>query len=353
MTEAQKKILSFLGENGSASATELGHMLKVSRQYVHTQMHDLRESGRVVLLGRANRARYVLARKDLVAKVKSSLRDIHRIFANKNLQEDVVFDDIKQETGIFEDMPENVERMAKYAFTEMLNNAIDHSQTEVIDISVKRDNSLFRFMIIDHGIGIFNNLMQKRGLASELEAVQDLLKGKQTTAPGAHTGEGIFFTSKVADTFTISSGKKRIIFANMLDDVFVEDNMKNRKGTKISFVLSIRSKKDLKNIFDEYSSDSYEFNKTSVAVRLYKMGSMYISRSQGRRIMTGLDKFAEVVLDFRHISTVGQAFADEVFRVWARNNPRTKVTFEHANENVSFMIQHVLGSLPEEKTLFS
>lgn len=352
MTEAQKKILSYLGEHGSASASTLAGILGVSRQYVHTQIHDLRESGRVVLLGHANRATYALANREVIARIKSGIRDMHRTLLNHGLQEDVIFDEIKRETGIFDGVPDNVERIAKYAFTEMLNNAIDHSHSENIEIVMRRDNSLFRFTVTDRGIGIFNNLMEKRQLASELEAVQDLLKGKQTTAPGAHTGEGIFFTSKAADTFTISSGHKRVVFANRLDDIFVEDNAKTKKGTKVTFVLSTRSTKDLKNIFEEYSSDSYEFDRTSVAVRLYKMSSMYISRSQARRIMAGLDKFTQVVLDFKHITTIGQAFADEVFRVWARSNPQTKITYEHAGENVLFMIRHVLGSSADQKPLF-
>jgi hypothetical protein len=45
-------------------------------------------------------------------------------------------------------------------------------------------------------------------LKNHLEAIQDLLKGKQTTMPKSHSGEGIFFTSKIADNLTISSSQE-------------------------------------------------------------------------------------------------------------------------------------------------
>ena len=55
---------------------------------------------------------------------------------------------------------------------------------------------MLSFIVNDSGIGIFRNIMQKRNLKSELEAIQDLMKGKTTTMPESHSGEGIFFTSK-------------------------------------------------------------------------------------------------------------------------------------------------------------
>ena len=71
----------------------------------------------------------------------------------------------------------------------------------------------------------------------------------------------------------------------------------------------------------------------------------YISRSQARRIVLGLEKFKHVVLDFRHISTVGQGFVDEVFRVFQSKYPQIKIEYTNANDDVKFMIER---SLPLE-----
>jgi hypothetical protein len=48
-----------------------------------------------------------------------------------------------------------------------------------------------------------------------------------------------------------------------------------------------------------------------------------------------------VVLDFKGVQTVGQAFADEVFRVWQKNHPAIRIEMRHAGENVQFMVRHV------------
>lgn len=57
-----------------------------------------------------------------------------------------------------------------------------------------------------------------------------------------------------------------------------------------------------------------------------------------------LDKFSEVVLDFRDVQSVGQGFADEVFRVFARRYPTIVLKTENANSVIDAMIRHVSSS---------
>lgn len=188
--------------------------------------------------------------------------------------------------------------------------------------------------------------MRKNNLKNELEAIQDLLKGKQTTAPQIHSGEGIFFTSKAADGFVIESSSKKLIFNNIIGDFFVQD-IKGFKGTKVIFVISLLSNRKIEKIFRKFSGETFEFEKTKVAVRLYKMSSLYVSRSQARRIMIGLEKFKAIELDFDRIKSIGQSFADEIFRVWKSNNAGIKISALNANENVDFMIKRAMR--PEEQ----
>jgi uncharacterized protein DUF4325 len=58
-----------------------------------------------------------------------------------------------------------------------------------------------------------------------------------------------------------------------------------------------------------------------------------------------LDQFQEVILDFKGVSVVGQAFADEIFRVYQLANPEIKIYAHHANENVMSMITRALYRL--------
>ena len=57
--------------------------------------------------------------------------------------------------------------------------------------------------------------------------------------------------------------------------------------------------------------------------------------------MSGLDKFKTILLDFKNVETVGQGFADEVFRVWKSRHPGIEIIVKNANDNVQFMINHV------------
>lgn len=113
----------------------------------------------------------------------------------------------------------------------------------------------------------------------------------------------------------------------------------------MNFAVSINTKKQLKDVFRKYTDSSYEFSKTDVVVKLYRMGSEYISRSQARRIVAGLEKFRTVMLDFSGVDTVGQAFADEVFRVWGSGHPGVAIIVKNANDNVEFMIKRAQANV--------
>lgn len=335
-------IIRKLNKKGEVRSSDIVKATGLSRTYINRFFQQLRNEGKITLLGKANRARYVIATERAVSQAKMGITSIKRILRNEGLSEDRVLDDIKRRTGIFLGIRKNIADILYYAFTEMLNNAIEHSGSKKIEVSMEKDKAGMQFHVFDQGIGIFTSIMQKRRINSDMEAIQDLIKGKLTTSPEAHTGEGIFFTSKVATVLTIRSSRKKIIFDNLINDIFIKD-IKNIDGTKINFSISFDSKKELGDIFGQYADDSFEFSKTKVTVKLYRTGSRYISRSQARRILSGLDKFKTIILDFHNVETVGQGFADEVFRVWKLRYPKITMVTQNANQNVGFMINRALA----------
>ncbi len=336
--DIKKIILEQLTKKGEIKVADVIKATGFSRAYINRFLQELKKEGKIVLIGKANAARYILSEK--AEKAKKDILSINKIMSNTNLSEDVILSEIKEQSGIFMSLPKNIISIIDYAFSEMLNNAIEHSKSDKITVFVAQEGRKIVFEVLDHGIGIFNNIMSKKKLNNEMEAIQDLLKGKQTTAPHKHSGEGIFFTSKIADEFLIQSFGKKIIFNNLINDVFVKDSFKI-KGTKINFSISITSKKELNDIFKDYSGESFEFSKTKVKIDLYEIDNAFISRSQARRVLAGLEKFKEIVLDFKNVETVGQGFADEVFRVWKNNHPSIKIENQNANENILFMIERV------------
>lgn len=335
-------ILNKIKQKKVIKASDIVKATGFSRAYINRFFQELREEGRIVLIGQANKARYVLAQKGAVAKAKKGILVFRCLLKNKSISEDVVLDEIKKKTGIFLALPKNVIQILNYDFTEMLNNAIEHSRSQFIKIFMEKGEGTIRFDVIDKGVGIFNNIMKKRGLNNHLEAIQDLIKGKQTTAPKEHTGEGIFFASKAADRLTIQSSKKKLIFDNIAEDIFIKD-IKKVKGTKVNFIIRQRTKRDLNAIFRQYTEGMFEFGRTRVIVKLYKTSTEYISRSQARRIVSGLEKFRVITLDFEGVKTIGQGFADEIFRVWQRRHPGIKIICKNANENILFMVERAIS----------
>lgn len=336
-----RKLILNKAKRGSITVAEAVRATGFSRAYVFRFFQKLTENGELVKIGHTNRSRYVLAKNKSIKKAKRNLLNFSRIFNNKNLKEESVFKLIKSETGIFDGIKENVVNILEYAFTEMLNNAIEHSGSLKIKVSIKREGVIIRFDVIDWGVGIFEKIIHSRHLADAEEAIQDLLKGKQTTDPESHSGEGIFFTRHIADTFSIRSSAKKLFFNNKIDD-FTIVTIKPIFGTRIMFNIAIDSKKELKNVFGKYTGESFEFSTTEVTVRLYERGmTTFISRSQARRILQGLEKFKKIILDFDKVRAIGQGFADEVFRVWQRKYPEIKITVKNSDQDIDFMIKRV------------
>jgi hypothetical protein len=159
--------------------------------------------------------------------------------------------------------------------------------------------------------------------------------------PSRHSGEGLFFSSKATDWFEISSGTLRWVVDNRRGDMAVGALDPQVHGTEVRVEVDSDTDRDLHQIFDEYTED-FEFNKTRTVIRLFAIGTEFVSRSQAKRLVNGLEAFREVVLDFKGVDLVGQGFADEVFRVWAREHPEVRLVPTDMNDAVAFMVERVI-----------
>ena len=331
-------ILSEALKVGKITSKEIADKFGVSRQFAQRVLRDLVQKGLMIKLGSTRAASYVLPKYAGSVEWKFDKR-----FSNENLSEHEILEDIEGRAQFRQSLSENVRSIFEYASSEMLNNAIEHSQSQNIQIDVEKSENSLLFHINDFGIGVFRNVMSDRDLESELEAIQDLLKGKTTTQPQAHSGEGIFFTSKVADVFSLESFGKKLTVNNEIDDIFIEEVKPSKRGTKVTFQIACDSEKHLNDTFAEFQTDPEEhaFDKTEIQIKLYTMGTIHISRSQARRVLAGLEKFKSIVLDFNKVPNVGQAFADEIFRVFKNKNPDIQITSINTNKPVQFMIDRV------------
>ncbi len=219
------------------------------------------EAGQLSRTGKGRAARYRARREEFQVSLSRS----------ETIEEDRVWGQVRS----------TIPRLAKhgpasaiyaYAFTEMLNNAIDHSGSRTIDVrgAVDPAGGAARFSVID-----------------------------QTIASTA--------TAAVP-------------------------------GTTVRFEVALDTSLTPKDVFERYSHD-FAFDTSRVVVKLFERGGEFVSRSEAKRVVAGLERFREVVVDFHRVASVGQAFADEIFRVWARTHPETKLVPERMVEPVAFMVE--------------
>ncbi|MBU0598577.1 ATP-binding protein, partial [Patescibacteria group bacterium] len=201
--DIKKLILERIKDKGWVKSAEIIKKTGFSREYVGRFLRQLQEEGIIVMVGKANQARYVAANSRAVNKAKQLILSKRLTLQNKNLKEDLVLEQLKRETGIWLGLPGNTSAILDYGFTEMLNNAIEHSQSKKITVQISHGPGQIVFEVVDQGIGIYKNIMRRHKLDNQEQAIEELMKGKQTTMPRAHSGEGIFFCSKVADILLI------------------------------------------------------------------------------------------------------------------------------------------------------
>lgn len=227
-----------------------------------------------------------------------------------------------------------------YAFTEMLNNAIDHSNGTSVRTSMWADSDAVHFEVEDDGVGVFHLVRKTFDLPDEFAAVAELTKGKRTSAAQRHSGEGIFFTTKAVSTFDLSSDGIRWHVDNLRRDQAVGDSTL-RRGTRVRFSVPTTSKTKLADVFKEFSQDG-RFVRSQPVVRLFELGTEFVSRSEAKRLLAGMDEFDAIALDFDKVDLVGQGFVDEIFRVWAGEHANVAVKPINMSDSVRFMVERGL-----------
>ena len=318
--EIRQFILQSVDEHPHDIARLTAKQFGVTRQAVNLHLQKLFTDSDLVREGKTRRTRFFLAPK----------KTWQKNYSRQQSESDVWENDVLPQIS---DLPENALDIWRYCFTEIFNNAVDHSSGTRITVQLKRTAVNTEIAIIDNGVGIFKKIQRAMKFSDERYSVLELAKGKFTTDPQRHTGEGIFFTSKMLDSFDISSGG--VYFTSV-------SPLKSPKGTAVWMKLKNTTDRSRKEVFDEYTSpeSDYAFDKTVVPVKMAEHSpNDLISRSQAKRLLLRIDRFRRVVLDFQSVNQIGQAFADEIFRVFVRSHPGVDVQFVNVNNEVIRMIK--------------
>ncbi|TAJ80329.1 MAG: DUF4325 domain-containing protein [Gallionellaceae bacterium] len=264
----------------------------------------------------------------------------------RELAEDLVWADSIR--PLLSPLPDNVLDIWHYGFTEMFNNAIDHSSGSEIQVRIRKNAMSTEMLLIDNGVGIFKKIQTSMNLLDERHAILELSKGKLTTDPSNHSGEGIFFTSRMFDSFDILSGN--VFFTHQFgnEEDWILESKSLASGTSVWMKIHNHTSRTTKKIFDKFTSgDEYGFNKTVVPVKMAQYGEdKLISRSQAKRVLARVELFKTVIFNFESVEVIGQAFADEIFRVFSQRHPEIELLAIKTNGEVKKMISRAkLGNV--------
>jgi anti-sigma regulatory factor (Ser/Thr protein kinase) len=334
----RRQILRDVRHHPTDISKHIAKIFSISVQAVNSHIRRLESEGWLISTGIGKGKRYFLG----------DLREYKSLFPlTEDFAEDTVWRN--QYSFIFDGLPENIVDICHYGFTEMVNNVIDHSEGKYIYISAIRDREKVMIFVFDDGEGIFRKIKRLCGLDDERQALLELSKGKLTTDPENHTGEGIFFTSRVFDEFEIDS--KGVKFSHDVKfefDYILETEFSiNDPGTLVYMLLNRDSDRQIQAVFDEYAGpDEFQFNRTVIPVRLAQYGNeKLVSRSQAKRLLARVERFEYVIFDFDEVQNIGQAFADEIFRVYASSHPNITLHPVNMELDVEKMVKRATSNV--------
>lgn len=325
-------ICRLVEKSGKNVASRLAEKSGVSRQTASAWLSRLKKDGIIESIGIGRGTRYFL--RDLV--------DQRKTYTRQGLSEDTVWDEFA--SPLLQDLPKNVRGIWHHGITEMVNNAIDHSGSETVTVSIIKNALCTEWQVHDNGEGIFLKIKRAMGLYDAREAILELAKGKFTTDPENHSGEGIFFSSKMFDDFLIRSDDLTFVhLGNDRPDVLLTREEAHTNGTTVIMRIENDSARTTKEVFDKFAlPEEFSFAKTIVPVRLAKHeGETLVSRSQAKRLTRRFERFQTVILDFTGVGEIGQAFADEVFRVFSKAHPMINMVPVKMTAEVKAMIKRV------------
>ena len=311
--------------------------LQVSRRQANQLLRKLVASQWLVELGTPRKPLYR----------PGPLRQVIKRYPLATLQEDLPWG---QDFARCFELSKPIARMAQHAFTELLNNAIDHSGGTTVAVSMRQTPVQLQLLVSDDGCGLFQHVAQSFDIPDAQLAMLELAKGKLTSAPDRHSGHGLFFTSRLADVFDIHANNSAFQCRAWERHGWRTGQpglVANRSGTSIYLAIMLDTPRNLQSVLQAHSASGsgVGFERTSVPLILINGGgtdsAMLASRAQARRATQRLGQFRHAEIDFTGIDHIGHGFADEMFRVFEREHPGLTLHAVGMTRQVAATIDHV------------
>lgn len=321
------------------TSSEVAEEAGVSRQAAHYHLSRMVKDGLLVQEG-ARRSSHYRQKAQRTASYQLEGLTEHEVWGTERIALRELDPEIEQTSNLLQ--------ILNFTFTEMVNNAIDHSHGSKLTIRWFLEDHRVTFDVEDDGVGAFAEIRQSRGLADDFQAIGELSKGKQTTDPTRHSGLGIFFSSRMVNRFTLAANRLVWIVDNDLGDTAIGWLDRVRVGTLVRCEIRRDTSVTPQQVFDRLADPlTKKFNRTTLRVQLFEEGD-FVSRTEAKLIGARLEGFEVVELDFSGVDRIGQGFADELFRVWANEHPGTELVPINANPAIASLISSVEHSSASE-----
>jgi anti-sigma regulatory factor (Ser/Thr protein kinase) len=267
------------------------------------------------------------------------LRQVVKRYRLKGLMEDLPW---RRDFAPCFTLPAAVHAMAQHGFTELLNNAIDHSGGSTVSVSMRQTPLHFQLLVSDNGCGLFERLAKRFDLSDPHLALLELCKGKLTSAPELHTGYGLFYTAQLADVFAIHANGwafqrhewERVQWRTRRQS-------EQAPGTSLFMGLALDTQRQLDEVLRAQSADGkgYGFARTTVPLHLLANQGSLASRAEAKRALARLPLFSRAVIDFAGVQDISPCFADEMFRIFRRDHPETRLVPVGMTPQIMQMVQ--------------
>ena len=336
MSDTRDLIRRTLEAHDSVTMAELLEVTGLTRPAVLYHLRALTEAGDAELVG-PSRGRSVRYRSPYDERWEFPLNEMsaeHRLWS-----------DLRDEL-LDADSSVAAREIHEYVFGEMVNNVLDHSSSQNLTITRRAVAGSVGISVRDYGVGIFQHIADAEGLTDHHASLLRLQSGTYTTDPDNHTGQGIFFSSRAVDHFSVGSGTLGWQVDNVAGDSTVT-RIHAVPGTIVRWTLDSATTRSLPALFEYYSRADDggipQFAVTTIPVSVAAATDTYATRSAARELLAGKQQFRVIILDFANVENIGQGFADEVFRVYQAQNPTVTIEPVHMNRQVAFLVDQARG----------
>ena len=318
-------------EHPNDLADHVAQRLGVTRRTANKALQRLVELQWLTREGSKNRPRFK----------PGLLRQVAQRYTLAGLEEDIPW---SRDFAPFFNLPREVNRMTQHAFCELLNNAVDHSEGTSVTVSLRQTQSHVQLLVSDDGRGVFDKIHEAFSLDDPTLAMLELSKGKLTSQPQRHTGRGLFFTSKLADIFDLHANERAFQRREWEGGGWTPGRALLRQGTSVYAAIALDTTRTLDGVLRAYSADGQgmAFERTVVPLRLITSTTAGLeSRAQARRVTARLNQFRRAEVDFTGVTNIGHGFADELFRVFAIQQPAFELVPVNMSPEVATMVESV------------